>query len=203
MAFRFMKVSGVVLVLLLGGSAFARYLQPEPVLRNPRAQVAMAFRGYSMPVYSYAANNPLHFIDRTGRVFESSVPAFWQSLSRMSMNPNLAPYLDAMQRSPTVFEFIYEPTPLNILKKMGGGYTHNDREANQCGGRPKNVYSIVNYPLAAKANWDAERLQTTFDQLVAHELGEAWGQYLGDGSEHGMEWENAMRVPGPYRMTHE
>ncbi len=177
------------------------YLQPEPVLRNPRWPVAMAYRGHSMPVYAYAANNPLHFVDRTGRVFESPLPGFWESLSRLSRNPNLAPYLEQMQRSPTVFTFDYDPVPGKLMRDMGGGYTHS--EGGQCGGRPPdNVWSIVNLPIAAKSNWDAEGLRTTWDQLVAHELGEAWGEFTGAESSPAMDWENALRVPGPFRTSH-
>lgn len=43
------------------------YLQPEPILRDPRAQVRHAYQGRSLPVYAYAANNPLYYVDSDGR----------------------------------------------------------------------------------------------------------------------------------------
>ncbi|MBL8951111.1 MAG: RHS repeat-associated core domain-containing protein [Myxococcaceae bacterium] len=42
------------------------YLQPEPILRDPRAQVAYAYDGHALPAYSYALNNPSNFVDPTG-----------------------------------------------------------------------------------------------------------------------------------------
>ena len=43
-----------------------RYLQVEPLLQSPGASVAYAGAGFSVPIYAYALNNPLAFIDATG-----------------------------------------------------------------------------------------------------------------------------------------
>jgi RHS repeat-associated protein len=43
-----------------------RYLQPEPMTMKPSYLAAMMAAGSSIPTYSYALNNPLHFIDRDG-----------------------------------------------------------------------------------------------------------------------------------------
>lgn len=43
-----------------------RYLSPEPLLQNPTYVRRMAQSGLSVPVYSYAANNPIRNTDPTG-----------------------------------------------------------------------------------------------------------------------------------------
>jgi RHS repeat-associated protein len=47
-------------------SAAGRYLQPEPMLQDPKWVADKAKEGMSTPAYSYANNNPLHFIDPAG-----------------------------------------------------------------------------------------------------------------------------------------
>jgi hypothetical protein len=42
------------------------YLTPEPILRNPKAAVAYAYTGHSLPAYSYALNNPIRYWDANG-----------------------------------------------------------------------------------------------------------------------------------------
>jgi RHS repeat-associated protein len=44
-----------------------RYLQPEPLLQNPGYPRSKARGGLSAPVYAYAANNPLMYVDPDGR----------------------------------------------------------------------------------------------------------------------------------------
>ncbi|WP_223759271.1 RHS repeat domain-containing protein [Myxococcus sp. RHSTA-1-4] len=43
-----------------------RYLQPEPMLKEPEWVKGQAFRGFTAPAYAYANNNPLHFVDPDG-----------------------------------------------------------------------------------------------------------------------------------------
>ncbi|MCY1078983.1 RHS repeat-associated core domain-containing protein [Archangium lansingense] len=43
-----------------------RYLQPEPMLVNPRFVVGMARRGFGAPAYAYAVNNPVNYVDPDG-----------------------------------------------------------------------------------------------------------------------------------------
>lgn len=52
-----------------------RYLQPEPLLRDPLEVMLAATRGYSMPAYSYASSSPMHFVDPTGLQAVDSVTA--------------------------------------------------------------------------------------------------------------------------------
>ena len=61
-------IKAAVLLVLVGfsGRAFARYLQPEPMLQDPLFSVSMALQGNSPPVYSYALNNPIRYVDRNG-----------------------------------------------------------------------------------------------------------------------------------------
>lgn len=47
-------------------ASIGRFLQPEPLLQHPRAVVGFARRGIQLNPYSYAANNPIHFVDTTG-----------------------------------------------------------------------------------------------------------------------------------------
>lgn len=55
-----------LLIVFVGGSAWARYLQPEPLLQNPRYVQYMAYQGHSVPAYSYALNNPIRWVDLNG-----------------------------------------------------------------------------------------------------------------------------------------
>jgi hypothetical protein len=43
-----------------------KYLQPEPLMQEPTYVKAMALQGHSVPAYSYALNNPLHYTDESG-----------------------------------------------------------------------------------------------------------------------------------------
>jgi RHS repeat-associated protein len=43
-----------------------RYLQPEPLMQNPRAIASYAMAGIQMNPYAYAANNPLFYTDPNG-----------------------------------------------------------------------------------------------------------------------------------------
>ncbi len=47
-------------------ASVGRYLQSEPRLQTPRFIVRNALLGHDSPVYAYALNNPLHFIDPSG-----------------------------------------------------------------------------------------------------------------------------------------
>jgi RHS repeat-associated protein len=46
--------------------ATGRYLQPEPLLQDPKFARSMATRGMSTPSYAYASNNPIAFTDQDG-----------------------------------------------------------------------------------------------------------------------------------------
>ncbi|MBL8956256.1 MAG: hypothetical protein JNK82_36120 [Myxococcaceae bacterium] len=186
-----------------------RYTAPEPILRSPNPQVLYAYLGHSMPAYSYAGNNPLYFTDRNGREFRSNSPAFWESLSRLSRNPTLAPYLDAMQRSTAVFEFTvtddpFFPGPLgDEARKHGGGFTGTNNTNEQCGGAPNSpIQSIVIPGLVQstlKSRWGLDK--TSLDQAVGHELGHQWEFWTG-GPDPSIDWENNLRSPGPFRPAH-
>ncbi|MCY1040256.1 hypothetical protein OV208_02900 [Corallococcus sp. bb12-1] len=43
-----------------------RYLQPEPLLSDPKFVRQMAMEGHGMPMYAYALNSPLHYTDPNG-----------------------------------------------------------------------------------------------------------------------------------------
>lgn len=47
-------------------SSTGRYLQPEPMLQNPGLVLGDSVSGRGTFVYSYAYNNPLHYVDPTG-----------------------------------------------------------------------------------------------------------------------------------------
>lgn len=62
-------VGRAVIVMVVAGwaeEAAARYLSPEPMLQDPRYATAMARRGFTVPAYAYAANNPINFFDPNG-----------------------------------------------------------------------------------------------------------------------------------------
>jgi hypothetical protein len=79
-------------VVGIGGDAYARYLQPEPLMQNPKAVVAYAMRGIQLNPYAYAASNPLSYADPNGR--EVRIGA-----SCMLRNPAFETYLRNMSRS--------------------------------------------------------------------------------------------------------
>lgn len=58
---------GLVGVLLFcGGVAYARYLEPEPMMQSPSYVKQQAKKGKSVAVYSYANNNPVNESDPSG-----------------------------------------------------------------------------------------------------------------------------------------
>ncbi|NTX06554.1 RHS repeat-associated core domain-containing protein [Myxococcus sp. CA040A] len=52
--------------------SIGRYLQPEPILQDPGYSREMAEKGYGVPAYAYAANNPLYWSDPTGLAFDET-----------------------------------------------------------------------------------------------------------------------------------
>lgn len=65
MALRISSV-GILALGLVGGTASARYLSPEPLLQSPTYLRRMAQDGMSVPTYAYALNNPVRYVDPTG-----------------------------------------------------------------------------------------------------------------------------------------
>ncbi len=89
---RIIKAAGFAVAIVgFGGIAWARYLEPEPMLMpgrtpgsvyelnsgwlgrmfggaagGPRFVAAQARMGFSIPVYAYARNNPVNYTDATG-----------------------------------------------------------------------------------------------------------------------------------------
>jgi hypothetical protein len=102
---RFIKTGVLVGFVGYGSSASARYLQPEPMLNNPRFVQAMARRGMSTPTYAYAANNPLAFTDPDGRTIRWVDRVLQPYLDAMRQTPTGSSLLSAMERSRTPFSF--------------------------------------------------------------------------------------------------
>lgn len=73
-----------------------RYLQPEPMLQDPKWVAARPKEGMSTPAYSYANNNPLHFTDPTGlyswKVDCSDLKIKWKHASIGRQRPGEARY---------------------------------------------------------------------------------------------------------------
>jgi RHS repeat-associated protein len=65
-----------------------RYLQPEPLLRHSSWVRGQARLGINPPVYGYANNNPLHFIDSNG-LAAGALPFIWPTATRLI--PIIAP----------------------------------------------------------------------------------------------------------------
>ena len=52
--------------------SIGRYLQPEPMLQNPKMVMWYARSGLQVNPYAYAGNNPLHFVDKNGLDYQSN-----------------------------------------------------------------------------------------------------------------------------------
>ena len=58
--------------------SIGRFLEPEPMLQDPRYVAAVAHAGYSVPAYGYALNNPLAWKDPNGLdVFNDTDHVIW------------------------------------------------------------------------------------------------------------------------------
>jgi RHS repeat-associated protein len=63
--------------------SIGRYLQPEPMLANPEFSVRMAKTGMSAPVFAYAGNNPVAFVDPDGLAVSGTADrkSWWEKLT--------------------------------------------------------------------------------------------------------------------------
>lgn len=161
----------------------------------------------SVPTYAYAANNPLKYIDANGLYFTSSSPRAWQSLLRLAANRELGWMIDVMARDPQTEFNLEELTFEECADRGQGSQAHVPFERDALGNRLSVVELSLDYDNEALALKGQPITPFTYDTLLAHELGHAFGMAYGASVDEywnmGVDAENRLRRPGPYRPDHD
>ena len=106
------------------------YLSPEPLLQNPRWVASQLRQGRQVPSYSYALNNPLHYVDRDGlRVELMDAEAF-----RIAADPRLHSLLRWLDSSPDTYR-LYGNVTLAGAAAFGQFFPGEDHERGFTGRR--------------------------------------------------------------------
>ena len=129
----------------------------------------MAQSGMSVPTYSYAANNPLRYLDEDGLYFASASGEVWEALQRLAANPEIGPAVEMMAADPTRAYSIDDAT---AFAHSLGGVTHS----YATGSADINLFLRYTNSLSCRCGTDLpdELFPYSFDALLAHELGHAF-----------------------------
>ena len=206
-----------------------RYLEPEPLAQTPYPAFAGAYSGTQWPVYAYAANDPINFVDVDGLTFLNPTPAEQGAIGRLEANPLIGAMVrDLDQRKDVVIklgevnpgDFLYS----DLLWSGGSATIFQPRECSESNPAQANVlYNVQASNAILKAQFG---LDTNLDEALAHELGhvhhelgiyknqsllttlmdlDSTNSYSNnlDAALHyegeSVSWENAVRFPGPLR----
>ena len=174
--------------------AAGRYLSPEPLLQSPGYVRTMAARGMQVPTYAYAANNPLRYVDSNGLYFTSMSSGAWASLSRLAANPEIGPYIEAMANDPVRQFQIVDDVPFDHSL---GGLTQSFSK----GSANINLYLPYTNSFSCKCDSGApdELFPYSYDSLLAHELGHAYGNAYASWSSRSAAWDFAVRFEDAVR----
>ncbi|MBL8912034.1 MAG: RHS repeat-associated core domain-containing protein, partial [Archangium sp.] len=112
-----------------------RYLSPEPLLQSPVYLRRMAQGGMSVPTFAYAANNPVMYLDPTGRavwVDPSNAQVWsqtWNDIVDAMQDPVIGFAVTEMVLDPSYTVFIW---PNDDLPDWLGGLTSPRQHQNAC-----------------------------------------------------------------------
>jgi len=106
----------------------SRYLSPEPMLQTPGYMTTMAAAGMQVPTYAYAANNPLRYVDPTGREVnlygtQARVSAARMELISLAVTPGtVGAQTQALIADPNFKVDVF--TDVDVVAEVGGITLH-------------------------------------------------------------------------------
>jgi hypothetical protein len=153
--------------------------------------------------YAYVENDPLAAIDPSGLEFLDLTEREVWTIKRLEQNPIIGAQIRELSTSKTIAIRLRATT-----EPQGGRWV--DWKQKFRGSECTMTSATLNYDLGAAQSLSLAHFglkDTGIDVLIAHELGHFTGMLDGlsvsDRNLRSVEWENAVRAPGPTRPRHE
>jgi RHS repeat-associated protein len=166
-----------------------RYCSSEPLAQARAFIASLSSLGLNTPIFLYGSGNPTRYADENGLYFRNVDTAAATDIAFLASDPNIGADIARMAVDPIHAFDIHKKSSKEVddrTKKRGGGRCKRETETSHVITYSPEYYNEL-HPLGVSDR------PLTDTQLLAHELGEAFGQaYGGDGHEIGKAFEQVV-----------